>query len=65
MLILGRDIGCRFRCAPSWCDLDLTFNIAVLTLNLKVFVQARSHIFYIEGWYVVGTLVRGCRRAML
>ena len=24
MLILGKDIGKGFRCATSWCDLDLT-----------------------------------------
>ena len=26
--------GCR--CATSWCDLDLTFDPAVVTLNLKI-----------------------------
>ena len=25
--------GCR--CAMSWCDLDLTFDLAVVTLSLK------------------------------
>ena len=35
-LILGRDIsqGCRF--ATSLCDLDLTFDLAVVTLSLKI-----------------------------
>ena len=34
-LILGRDIrGCR--CATSWSDLDLTFDLAVVTLSLKI-----------------------------
>ena len=33
-LILGRDIECR--CATSWCDLDLTFNLSVVTLTYKV-----------------------------
>ena len=35
-LILGRDIswGCRF--AMSWCDLDLTFDLAVVTFSLKI-----------------------------
>ena len=36
MLTLGRNIsweGCR--CAKSWCDFDLTFNPAVVTLSLK------------------------------
>ena len=26
--------GCR--CAASWCDLDLTFDLAAVTLNLKI-----------------------------
>ena len=30
-LILGRDIG-----AMSWCDLDLTFDLAAVTLSLKI-----------------------------
>ena len=34
--ILGRDIirGCR--CATSWSDLDLTFDLAVVTLTFKI-----------------------------
>ena len=36
-LILGRDIGYRgYRCATSWCDLDLTFDLAVKTFSLKI-----------------------------
>ena len=27
-------MGCR--CATSWCDLDLTFDLAVLTLTYKI-----------------------------
>ena len=30
-LIFGRDIG-GYRCAMSWCDLDLTFDLAYLML---------------------------------
>ena len=26
----------RCRCATSWCDLDLTFDVAVVTLSLKI-----------------------------
>ena len=36
-LTLGRDIlvrGCR--CATSWCDLDLTFDLAIVTLIYKI-----------------------------
>ena len=35
-LILGRDIGWGCRCATSWYDLDLTFDLAVVTLSLKI-----------------------------
>ena len=36
--ILGRDIGWGGRgvCATSWSDLDLTFDLAVVTLSLKI-----------------------------
>ena len=34
--ILGRDIGWGCRCATSWSDLDLTFDLAVVTLSLKI-----------------------------
>ena len=35
-LILGRDTGLRVRCTVSWCDLDLTFDFAVVTLTYKI-----------------------------
>ena len=35
-LILGRDIGWGYRCATSWCNLDWTFDLAVVTLSLKI-----------------------------
>ena len=35
MLKLGRDIGWGCRCAAS-CDLDLTFDLAVVRLSLKI-----------------------------
>ena len=35
-LILCRDIGWGCRCAASWCDLDLAFDLAVVTLSLKI-----------------------------
>ena len=34
-LILGRDIGWVYSCAPSWYDLDVTFDLAVVTLTFK------------------------------
>ena len=36
-LILGRNIGWGCRCATSWCDLDLIFDFAEVTLSLKIF----------------------------
>ena len=35
-LILGRDIGWGCRCETSWSDLDLSFDLAVVTFNLKI-----------------------------
>ena len=35
-LVHGRDIGWGCRCAVSWCDLDLTFDLAAVTLSLKI-----------------------------
>ena len=42
-LILGRDIG--WRCATSFCDLDLTFDLAVVTLTYKIMsvLYLRNH----------------------
>ena len=34
--ILGRDIGWGCRCATSWSDLDLTLDLAVVTLTFKI-----------------------------
>ena len=36
-LILGRDKGVRWcRCAMSWRDLDLTIDLDVVTISLKI-----------------------------
>ena len=34
--ILGRDIGWGLRCATSWCDLNLAFHLALVTLSFKI-----------------------------
>ena len=34
--ILGRDIGWGCRCSTSWCDLVLAFDLATVTLSLKI-----------------------------
>ena len=43
--------GCR--CATAWCDLDLTFDLAAVTLAYKI----------LFGQYLVGILVTGSRCA--
>ena len=35
-LILGRGIGWGCRCATSWCDLPLNFELAEIPLSLKI-----------------------------
>ena len=35
MLTLVRDIAWSSKCATSWCQLDWTFDFAVVTLTLK------------------------------
>ena len=36
MLILGSDIGWGYKSAMLWCDLDLTVDLAIVTLILKI-----------------------------
>ena len=36
-LILGRDIS--YRCVLSWCDLNLTFDLVVVTLTFKILLH--------------------------
>ena len=36
-LIPGRDNSCWCRCATSWCDLDLTFDLVKVILSLKIY----------------------------
>ena len=43
-LIFGRDIGRGYRGATSWCDLDLTYDLAYLMLFYL------SHILLLESW---------------
>ena len=33
---LVRDIGWGCRCATSWCDLDLTFDLVIETMSFKI-----------------------------
>ena len=48
--------GCR--CATLWCDLDLTFDLAVVTLTYKILsrlyigtVRCRKFVLYRDiGW---------------
>ena len=49
-------MGCR--CATSWCELDLTFDFAVVTLNYKILsglypVRTIRYIKLILGRHIV------------
>ena len=35
-LIVGKDIDGGCRCAISWCDLDLTFDLVIVTMSFKI-----------------------------
>ena len=54
--------GCR--CATSWSDLNLTFDLAVVTLTYKMLsglYLGNYKVWEVDIWF--GTLVRGCRCA--
>ena len=53
MLVLSRAIGWGCRCTTSWYDLDLTFDLAVVTLIFKIF----------PGLYILNTV--RCRKLIL
>ena len=38
-LICGRDIGLGYRYAMSLCDLDITFDLAVMTLTFTILLK--------------------------
>ena len=42
--LFGRDIGQEGRCSTSLCDLDLTFDLAVLTLTFKILPRLHQAI---------------------
>ena len=51
--ILGRDNGWGCRCATSWSDLDLTFDLAVVTLSLKILsgLYLGNHkVYEVDTW---------------
>ena len=44
-------MGCR--CATSWCDLDLTFDLAVVTLTYKILsglYLGNRKVYEIDTW---------------
>ena len=53
-LILGGDIGWGCRSATSSCDLDLTFDLAVVTLNLKLLSRLYLRIHKVQDIGGVG-----------
>ena len=53
MLDICKDIGWGCRCAVSWSDLDLTFDLAKVTLSLKILsgLYLRNRKAYkVETW---------------
>ena len=55
-LILGTwGRGCR--CATSWCDLDLIFDLAVVTVSLKIL--SGLYLGNRVGSFLVGALIGG------
>ena len=53
--------GCR--CATSWSDLDLTFDLAIVTLTYKILSGLYLRNRGVGSCYLLGILVRGCRCA--
>ena len=53
MLILGKDIHWGCRCAVSWCDLDLSFELAIVTWSLKslsgLYLRNRK-VYKVDTW---------------
>ena len=55
--MVGTLVG-GYRCATSWCDLDLTFNLAYLMLfylstgisDTVLFLLCLFYIFLLESW---------------
>ena len=45
LIFLGTLVGGR-RCATSWCDLDLIFDLAIVTLSVKVLSCLSDLEFY-------------------
>ena len=44
ILILNRDIGWGCRCAVSWCDLNLTFDLVIVILTF--IIMSRLYVRY-------------------
>ena len=42
MWILGRVVGWGCRCVTKWCDLDLTFDLTIVTMRLNILSEAIS-----------------------
>ena len=60
--MLGTLVG-RCRCAMSWCDLDLTFYLAVVTLTYIALSGYMSATVICRKLILGRTLVGGCRCA--
>ena len=62
--MLGRDTGRVCRCTALWYDIDLTFDLAIVTLTFKSLFKL--HLGNIKDWYwyLVGILDGYCRCGM-
>ena len=53
MLIRGGILVAQFKYATSWCDLDLTFDLAILTLMFKILsglYLRKCKVWEIDTW---------------
>ena len=56
-LILGRTLVRMCRRATSWCDLDLTFDLAIVTLTYNIFYYPPRDVFALNtGKYRPGCI---------
>ena len=63
-LVRSKDIGSSWRCTTSWCDLDLTFDIALVTLTFKI-LSLSWKLQGVGNYYMAGILAESCNSATL
>ena len=48
MILVGTFVG-GCRCVTSWCDLDLTFDLVILTMNFKLLSGLLNSVHWLGG----------------